>query len=61
MKAIIEVDFSIDEGYGFPREAVEKALFENLNIRAIPMVERTVQGNLTLRINDLRVVEFRKE
>lgn len=60
MKAVLEVEFTIDEGYGFTKEDVEKALFANLEARGYPMVERTIRGNLTMRIHDMRLVELRK-
>jgi hypothetical protein len=60
MKAILEVEFTIDEGYGFSKEDVEKALFANLELRGFPMVERTPRGNITMRIKDMRLLELKK-
>lgn len=58
MKAIIEVEFEIDEGNHFSVENIAKAIESNLEIRGVPLSQRTTEGNLTVRISQAEVIEI---
>lgn len=60
MKAVIEVEFTIDGPLKFSNEDIQKALRQNLQVNGPPLVARTLQGELVIRIEDLTLIE-RKE
>jgi hypothetical protein len=63
MKAVIEIDFTVKENWVMSKDqimnALQKGLVEPSGMGGQLFTQRTTQGDITIVIEDLRVVEIR--